>query len=61
MSSSMAMRRFLGDLTPDLLKEPVEGIKYSFLLNLWERLEQSEVWGPKMRLTRQLWAEAIFP
>ena len=60
MSSSAAMKSFLGDLTSDLLESSVEAIKYGFLLNLWEKLEESEVWGPKMRLTRQLWAAAIF-
>jgi hypothetical protein len=60
---------FLGDLSRMVLEKAargtkkargVDGIKFGFVLNLWERLELSPTWGPKMKLTKELWARAIF-
>jgi hypothetical protein len=52
---------FLGSSSPSLtFASDVDGFKFEFLMALWEKLEQSEEWGPKMREMRQLWSDIIF-
>jgi hypothetical protein len=55
-----AIQGFLGTLSPMVLDEEAEGIKFTFLLDLWEKLERSEVYGPKMELTKKIWTDAIY-
>ena len=55
-----AIAVFLGDLSRMVLDNDADGIKFSFVLNLWGRLELSPIWGPKMEFTRKVWARAIF-
>jgi hypothetical protein len=58
-----AISVFLGDLSQVVLTKKdaqADGIKFGFVLDLWRRLELSPAWGPKMELTKEMWARVIF-
>jgi hypothetical protein len=54
--------KFLGKLSPTILNKDkdVDSLKFDFLLVLWERLEDSDKWGEKMRETKRHYADVIF-
>jgi len=54
------LKSFLGNMPDITLAREVEGVKFDFLLKLWERLERSEEWGAKMRQMRKTWADLVF-
>jgi len=51
---------FLGDFSANVLEKDVDGFKFDFFHQLLQRLEGSEKWGPKMRLTMQIWGDLLF-
>ena len=57
---SAEIQTFLGDFSANVLEKNVDGFKFEFFHQLLQRLEGSERWGPKIRLTMQIWGDLLF-
>lgn len=41
------------------LKHEVDGLKFCYFVDMWTRLEESELWGPIMKKQRETWGVAV--
>jgi hypothetical protein len=46
-------------LTDRQLKNEADGLKFLYFVDMWTRLEASELWGPIMKKQREIWRAEV--